>query len=158
MASRKQIRLDEIRGYVEHRGLGEIGAKHFDELQARLAPISRVTLQRLLKESRLPLSPELEGVRQENLDELERTLVRLADEYRACSGDHDRSRQLRRIVILSKDHARFAARRASDEERRRIKEEMAAWLLIWLENPPLFPQWVKLRRSSTISSARSTPP
>jgi hypothetical protein len=25
---------------------------------------------------------------------------------------------------------------------------MALWILTWLENPPLFPQWVRLRREA----------
>jgi hypothetical protein len=27
---------------------------------------------------------------------------------------------------------------------------MALWMLTWLENPPLFPQWVRLRRQHGI--------
>ena len=50
---------------------------------------------------------------------------------------------IRRVVIEAKEHARWAARKP---ERRVEKEEMALWMLTWLENPPLFPQWVQLRR------------
>jgi hypothetical protein len=52
---------------------------------------------------------------------------------------------VRRLVIEAKDHARWAARKP---ERRTEKEEMALWMLTWLENPPLFPQWVRLRRQT----------
>jgi len=48
-------------------------------------------------------------------------------------------------VIEAKDHARWAARSA---EKRAVKEEMAMWMLTWLENPPLFRDWVALRRRS----------
>ena len=48
-------------------------------------------------------------------------------------------------MIEAKDHARWAAR---NPEKRAEKQEMALWMLTWLENPPLFPQWVKLRREA----------
>jgi hypothetical protein len=50
-------------------------------------------------------------------------------------------------VIAGKEHARLAARRAgASDERRVLKEEMAAWMLLWLENPALFPAWLALRK------------
>jgi hypothetical protein len=49
------------------------------------------------------------------------------------------------VVIAAKDHARFAARK---EEKREEKEEMALWILTWLENPPVFPEWARLRRAA----------
>ena len=45
-------------------------------------------------------------------------------------------------MIAAKDHARWAAR---NPERRAEKEEMVLWMLTWLENPPVFPQWAALR-------------
>jgi hypothetical protein len=48
------------------------------------------------------------------------------------------------VVITAKDHARLAARNL---DKRAEKEEMLLWLLTWLENPPLFRDWVRLRRS-----------
>ncbi len=158
MLSRKQTRLAEIHCYFQQSGLAELGELQFKELHARLSPISASALQKLLRESRLALSPMVEGVRQENFDQLGRTLVRLSTEYSACLADAGRLRHLRRLVIASKDHARFAARSAADESRRREKDEMAQWLLIWLENPPLFPQWLQLRQNVSTSSARSSPP
>ena len=49
------------------------------------------------------------------------------------------------MVVAAKDHARFAARKP---ERRAEKEEMILWMRTWLENPPLFASWVKLRREA----------
>jgi hypothetical protein len=88
----------------------------------------------------------VEGVRQDDFDQLERTLVALTGEYEGAAGDRERARRLRRIVITAKEHARFAARRAKEESRRKMKLEMADWMLVWLENPAIFPQWVRLRR------------
>jgi hypothetical protein len=48
-------------------------------------------------------------------------------------------------VIEAKEHARWAAR---NPDKRTEKLEMALWMLTWLENPPLFPQWVRLRRQT----------
>jgi hypothetical protein len=61
------------------------------------------------------------------------------------NGDAARRTSIRRLVINAKDHARWAARKP---EKRADKEEMALWMLTWLENPPLFPQWVRLRRQT----------
>jgi hypothetical protein len=47
------------------------------------------------------------------------------------------------VVITSKEHARLAAQNPA---KRAEKEEMILWLLTWLENPPLFAAWVRLRR------------
>ncbi len=99
----------------------------------------------------MKLDPVVEGVRQTSFEELERTLAALA---RACqeaveAGDEQRAASCRRAVLTGKDHARLAARRsATSGEARKIKEEMAAWMLLWLENPALFPAWLKLRKKA----------
>jgi hypothetical protein len=50
-------------------------------------------------------------------------------------------------VLTGKEHARLAARRPGlPPERRAEKQEMASWMLIWLENPPIFPMWLELRK------------
>ncbi len=48
-------------------------------------------------------------------------------------------------MAISNGHARFASRK---EAIRTEKEEMALWLLTWLENPPVFTEWVRLRRAA----------
>jgi len=70
-------------------------------------------------------------------------LLRLLGEYE--QGDAAARLRVRRVAIAAKDHARFAARR---EEKREEKQEMALWILTWLENPPVFPEWVRLRRAA----------
>jgi hypothetical protein len=83
----------------------------------------------------------VEGVRQGTLDELESSLLALLDEFER--GDANRRSAVRRLVITAKDHARWA--------KRAEKEEMILWLLTWLENPPVFRDWVRLRRVRLIS-------
>ena len=118
-----------------------IGAADFDRLRQALAPISESYLRKLLRDSGVPLDPMVEGVRQNNFDELETTLLSLLDAY-----DYDAALRpnIRRLVITAKDHARWAAR---DPSKRSEKEEMILWMLTWLENPPVFREWVKLRRA-----------
>ena len=110
-------------------------------LRVELDPISGSYLRRLLRDAGVPLAPLVEGVRQETFDALESSLLNLLAEYE--SGDVAMRATVRRLIIESKDHARWAAR---VPEKRAEKQEMAMWMLTWLENPPLFPQWVKLRR------------
>lgn len=111
---------------------------------ALFAPVSENTLRRILRESGAPLAPLVEGIRQENFAALERTLLAVLAEYEAAGG-RERRMICRRAVIRAKDHARLALKRLSGE-RRAAKEEMILWMLEWLENPALFPQWLKLRK------------
>ncbi len=120
----------------------------------RLAPVSGGYLRRLLRECGTELHPLVEGVRQDSLDALERTLLALVAVYREAesAGDRERMRLCRRAVIESKDHARLAHRRGAEG-----KEEMILWMLVWLENPPVFALWVRLRRQALIESPPAPP-
>jgi len=96
------------------------------------------------------LSPLVEGVRQDNLAHLERTLLQLAQEYRqgAERGDRDQQRLCRRAVIEAKDHARLVSHNPKvSREKQLEKEEMVLWMMTWLENPGVFEAWVPLRKS-----------
>lgn len=97
------------------------------------------------------MDPLVEGVRQDSFQELERTLLALQREYSlaTAAGQQERARLCRRAVIEAKDHARLAAKRAGiTPEQRSVKEEMAAWMLLWLENPEIFPAWLSLRKKA----------
>ena len=104
------------------------------QLLAALQPVSGSHFRRLLRESGFPLAPLVEGVRQDSLDQLERTLLALLDES---------APEARRLVIEAKDHARMAQRRAPAPER----EEKLLWMTVWLENRSLFREWLQLRRA-----------
>jgi hypothetical protein len=140
---RKTLILD----YLAKTQPALIGEAQFGELRARFAPVSERNLRNLLRHSGIPLSPLVEGVRQESLDELARTLLSVLGEYEAAQlrNDKARARQCRALVIAAKDHARLALRKA-DPERRELKQEMILWMLTWLENPGLFPRWLELRK------------
>ena len=131
----------ELARWLEEHRPARIGETEFETLARALAPVSENYLRKLLRESGVPLDPMVEGVRQGSFDELESSLLRLLEEYER--GDPARRAAVRRVVITSKEHARLAARNPA---KRTEKEEMILWLLTWLENPPLFAAWVRLRR------------
>ena len=131
----------ELSKWLERERPARIDEAEWAILRAELGNISPAYLRRLLRESNVPLGPLVEGVRQETFEALESSLLSLLEEYELS--DPARRQSIRRVVIEAKDHARWASRKP---ERRVEKEEMALWMLTWLENPPLFPQWVQLRR------------
>ena len=139
--SKPPTKRDELRRWLERQRPARIGEKEWAMLHVELGPISGSTLRRLLRESGVPLGPFIEGVRQDTFNALESSLLNLLQEYE--EGDPAQKTAIRRLVIESKEHARWAAR---IPEKRAEKQEMALWMLTWLENPPVFPQWVKLRR------------
>ena len=134
----RSTKRSELAEWLDRHHPACITVAEFGELRRALAPISEDYLRRLLRDSGMPLAPLVEGVRQASFDELETSLLRLLEEYER--GDRAAAR---RLVMTAKDHARLAARRP---EHRGQKEEMVLWLLTWLENPPLFPGWVRIRR------------
>jgi len=146
--SGRQTASSRLREYLERRVPGEISEAEWADLRACLAPVSPGYLRRLLRASGLPLAPLVEGVRQGSFEELERTLLALGREYAAAreAGARDRQEACRRLVIEAKDHARWAARRAADAAKKAVKKEMADWMLVWLEDPSVFPTWVRLRK------------
>ena len=119
-----------------------MGDAEWDDLRRQLAPVSESYLRKLLRESGVPLAPLVEGVRQETLEALEMSLLRMVAEYEG--GERERKALVRKAVITAKDHARLASRK---EEARALKEEMILWMLTWLEHPSLFPDWLRLRKN-----------
>jgi hypothetical protein len=82
------------------------------------------------------------------LDDLETSLRDFQRDYQESAGDAVRRRRLREVVIKTKDRARFASRnRKAAPEKRAAKEEMVRWMLVWLDDPALFADWVTLRRA-----------
>jgi hypothetical protein len=134
----------ELRRWLEEQRPARIGEAEFALLRAALSPVSEGYLRKLVRECGAALDPMVAGVRQGTLEELETSLRELLDEYE--QGDAARRMAVRRLVITAKDHARLAARNPA---KRAEKEEMILWLTTWLENPPVFGEWVKIRRSYT---------
>ena len=137
----RQAKLD---AWLAQRGPGELGLADFEDLLMALGPVTESDLRRLLRASGARLHPFAAGVDQSGFPALLSSLLALAASYE--TGTAEDRRTARRIVITAKDHARLAARNShTSPEKRAEKEEMAAWMLTWLENPLIFPLWAGLR-------------
>jgi hypothetical protein len=133
----------ELMAWMEARErAGEIGEEEYGQICRALAPVSAGYLRKLLRESGAALAPLVEGVRQDSMESLERTLLALLGEYERS--DPFRRKQIRDLIIEAKDHARLAARRNPQ------KQEMILWMLTWLENPSLFREWLALRKRAEV--------
>lgn len=137
----RQGKAAELAHWLDANRPARIGEAEFAQLRAALAPISESYLRKRLRGCGTPLDVMVEGVRQGTFDELDQSLRNLLDEYER--GGPPRRTAVRRLVITAKDHARLASRTAS---KRAEKAEMILWLTTWLENPPVFPDWVRIRR------------
>jgi hypothetical protein len=127
----------------------EITEGVWKELLQALAPVSEGYLRDLLRDTGLPFAQPYAGVRQHTLEELEESLTELWKVYAEAieSGDRERSRYCRRQVIAAKDRARFAAASPKlSPERQAAKREMAQWMLVWLDDPSMFPAWAEARK------------
>jgi hypothetical protein len=114
-----------------------------------LAPISESYLRHLLADIGVPVEAPFGGVRQKTFEELEQSLIEMEEAYGRArtAGDRQRAKLCRNAVIQAKDHARLSARSPKTcAEKSSMKQEMVEWMLVWLENPGVFPAWVKLRR------------
>jgi hypothetical protein len=120
------------------------------ELLARFAPVSESYLRDLLRDTGLPFEQPWAGVRQHTLEELEDSLQEMLRVYQeaSASGDRERARYCRRQVIAAKDRAKFAAKKKPE------KAEMVEWMMVWLENPEVFPAWVEARKRKLATDAR----
>ncbi|MBZ5590697.1 MAG: hypothetical protein LAP39_00560 [Acidobacteriia bacterium] len=135
--------------YLREENLSEVTETEWSEIAARLAPISETYLRRLLADTAIPVAQPYAGVRQKSFDDLERSLLELEAVYREAkeAGNRVRAQQCRNAVIQAKDHARLAARSPkTSPEKKAQKEEMIQWMLVWLDDPGVFPAWVKLRK------------
>jgi hypothetical protein len=149
VASETASKKQRLREYLAAARPARIGEAEWNTLRALLAPVSESRLRELLRRSGIPVEQPWAGVRQSGLDELEASLGELRAVYADAlrTGARDRARYCRRLVISAKDHARFAARnRRTSPARRAGKEEMVEWMLVWLGDPEMFPEWARLRR------------
>lgn len=124
----------KLAAWIELHQPALIDLPEFERLRADLQPISESYLRKLLRDLKTPLAPMVEGVRQSNMGELELSLLALLAEYE--SGDAARRMAVRKLVIAAKDRVKW-----------RGKQENLLWLTTWLENPPLFPAWARLKKA-----------
>jgi hypothetical protein len=159
-ASRDKPIKQEVREYLAAERIGAITEDVWQTLLMRLAPVSDSYLRDLLRQTGLPFDQPYAGVRQHTLEELEQSLRELQQVYVASksAGNPDRARYARRQVIGAKDRARFlAGNPRCSPEKQALKEEMAKWMLVWLENPEVFPAWVDARKKAMHLERRAEP-
>ena len=145
MPSANKSLKQQFREYLAAEQPARITESVWRGLLARLAPVSESYLRELLRDTGLPFDQPYAGIRQHTFEELEESLREMLEVYRAANdaGDRERARYCRRQVIAAKDRAKFLVKRNP------AKEEMAQWMLVWLENPEVFPAWVEARKKQT---------
>jgi len=136
----------KLREYLAERPPAAIDEAVWLELRQRLAPVSESYLRDLLRSTGLPFDQPYAGIRQHTLEELEQSLREMLAVYTeaTAAGNRGRARYCRRQVIAAKDRARFLAKKHPH------KEEMVRWMLVWLENPEVFPAWVEARKKQLV--------
>ncbi len=150
----------QLREYLETERPAAIGEAVWLDLLRRLAPVSETYLRDLLRATGLPFEQPFAGVRQHTFEELEQSLGEMLAVYTEANaaGDRQRARYARRQVIAAKDRARFLARNPrTPPEKRAAKEEMAQWMLVWLENPEVFAAWVEARKRAMAATLSHGP-
>jgi hypothetical protein len=137
----------QFREYLAAEHPERITEQVWTGLLVRLAPVSESYLRELLRDTGLPFDQPYAGVRQHTLEELETSLLEMLDVFREANaaGNRDRARYCRRQVIAAKDRAKFLIPKLP------AKQEMVDWMLVWLENPEVFPAWVEARKHATAS-------
>jgi hypothetical protein len=139
----------QLKDYLAAEHPAAITGAVWRTLLERLAPVSESYLRDLLRDTGLPFEQPYAGVYQHSFEELEGSLREMQRVYAdaVAAGDRERARGCRRQVIAAKDRARFLSQNVrTPEEKRADKREMVAWMLVWLENPEVFPAWVEARK------------
>ena len=150
MPPRAETKRARLESYLAAKRPECIDEPVWGELQSLLAPVSASYLRHLLKATGISLAPIVEGVRQDTLEDAARTLTALSRLY--AVSDAQGHKQVRAVVIESKDRIRWALKRPAsgdpeDAARRAMKKEILLWTVTWLENPAVFEPWLALRRS-----------
>jgi hypothetical protein len=148
---RKTALLD----YLAAHGIAAIGAGEWDELLREMAPVSESYLRELVRGTGLPFAQPYAGIRQKTFDELDCSLREMLEIYAEATarGDRAQARYCRRQVIAAKDRARLVARNSrTTPDKKAQKQEMVQWMLVWLENPVVFPVWLEIRRRYSSAS------
>ena len=123
-------------------GVEEVGPQLFEVLVVETGA-SVSYLRRLLRASALRLHPLVEGVRQDSLENLCRTLSGLSDVYGV------ESKRCRDCVLESKRHTQILLAR---EPGNAWRKQVLLHLNTWLENPSIYPVWSRLQKQNAADS------
>ena len=123
-------------------GLEEITPNVFERLLLETGA-SGDYLRRLLRGMPMRLHPLVEGVRQDGLENLSRTLTGLSEVYAL---DPKASRD---CVLESKRHAQILLAKQPEDAWRKV---VLLHLNTWLENPAIYPVWSRLQKKNAADS------
>ncbi len=123
-------------------GVEEVGPELFAELLVKTGA-SVSYLRRLLRGTAIGLHPLVEGVRQDHLESLCRTLSKLSDIYA------DETKRSRECVLEAKRHAQILLAKHSVDAWRK---QVLLHLNTWLENPAIYPVWSQLQKQNAAGS------
>jgi hypothetical protein len=139
-AKKRLTKKQRMREFVAGRGWESIGEAQWRELREALPDISEATL----RACDVPVEAPWCGVNAHSFDDLEVCLRELSRIYAERA---DLGRYCRDQVIAAKESARWASKSPNvTEDKRAMKAEMVEWMLVWLDDPSLFPAWIALRR------------
>jgi hypothetical protein len=138
-----------------------------DRALGRDRPVSRAYVLDVLSETGILIDRSLGGlpvdlrgrVHFHDLEAAEASLSDMTREYETAraAGDKLRAEDCRRAVRKGKDRLKLILRRSNlSAQKRKEKQELLEWFLVWLEAPPLFPAWVELRRRSAPAAPSGT--
>jgi hypothetical protein len=134
---------------AEHRWT----AVHAAEWELLRQSFSESSLREWLAEAGIPVDQPYRGVETKTMETLEESLVAMMELY---VGVLDAQRVCRDTVIASKDRTRFASKNQKVEpDKRTLKTEMVEWMLVWLDDPAMFPAWTAVRKKVRPSSLMS---
>lgn len=144
MPSASKSLKQQFRDYMAAAQPERITESVWRDLAKRLAPVSESYLRELLRDTKLPFDQPWAGIRQHTFEELEVSLREMLEVYTEANAaeNREKARYCRRQVIAAKDRAKFLMKKVAE------KEEMAEWMLVWLENPAVFPAWVEARKKA----------
>lgn len=129
-------------------GVEEVNPKVFEWLLVETGA-SIPYLRRLLREMPVRLHPLVEGVRQDGLENLCRTLTGLSEVYVT---EPKRSRD---CVLESKRHAQILLAKEPGDGWRKLA---LLHLHTWLENPSIYPVWSRLQKQNAAGSREPAAP
>jgi hypothetical protein len=138
-AKRKPTRRDLFVEFATERGWSEIGEDQWNEIRAALPDLPESTI----RTSGLEIHAPWCGVNAYSFEDLDASLRAYCTVYESRP---DLRRYCRDEVIATKERARWAAKNPKvDENKRAMKAEMVEWMLVWLDDPSVFPLWAQLR-------------
>lgn len=122
-------------------------AIHTAEWKLLRQSFSESSLREWLAEAGIPVDQPYRGVETKTLLGLEDSLAAMSELYEREAGLR---KACRAVVIGVKDRTRFAARNLKvDEAKRALKAEMVEWMLVWLDDPTMFPVWAAIRKRAS---------